>query len=149
MDVFTPEERHEVMAKIHGKDTSVEVYLRKLLWRMGLRYRKNAKGLPGHPDIYLPKYHVAIFVHGCFWHQHQGCKTARMPKSNEEFWAGKFRRNKERDERVASQLLGLGIRTLVVWECTVRHMMKDEVFRDDTLAAILLFFMDGGPYQEL
>ena len=85
-DIKSPEERSRNMAAIRSKDTKPEVYLRKLLFAQGYRYRKNYKKIPGHPDIYLPKYRTAIFVHGCFWHRHQGCKYAYMPYSNIEFW---------------------------------------------------------------
>lgn len=80
-DIKSPEERSRNMAAIRSKDTKPEVYLRKLLFAQGYRYRKNYKKIPGHPDIYLPKYRTAIFVHGCFWHRHQGCKYAYMPKA--------------------------------------------------------------------
>ena len=90
-DIKSPIERSRNMAAIHGQNTKPEMYLRKLLFAHGFRYRKNYKELPGHPDIYLPKYRTAIFVHGCFWHRHKGCKHAYMPKSNVEFWEKSFR----------------------------------------------------------
>ena len=89
-DIKSPEERSRNMRAIRSKDTKPEVYLRKLLFAQGLRYRKNVSQIPGHPDMYLAKYRTGIFVHGRFWHRHEGCKYAYMPKSRTEFWQKKF-----------------------------------------------------------
>ena len=97
MDILTPEKRKENMQAIHSKDTKPEIYLRKLLFSLGYRYRSYAKNIPGHPDIYLRKYNTAIFINGCFWHRHKNCKFAYMPKSNIDFWKRKFCDNVERD----------------------------------------------------
>ena len=94
MDIKSPEERSKNMAAIHSKNTKPEIYFRKLLFARGYRYSLNSKNIPGHPDVYLRKYNTAIFVHGCFWHRHNGCKYAYMPKSREDFWAEKFETNK-------------------------------------------------------
>ena len=86
MDIKSAEDRSRNMAAIRSKDTKPEIFFRKLLFANGFRYRKNVNYVPGHPDLYLAKYHTAIFVHGCFWHRHKGCKYAYMPKSRQEFW---------------------------------------------------------------
>lgn len=125
-DIKSPEARSRNMAAIHGKDTKPEIYLRKLLFAHGYRYRKNYSKIPGHPDMYLPKYHTAIFVNGCFWHRHKGCKYAYMPKSNVEFWERKFQQNKERDSRVQKNLAERKIKCLIVWECTIKLAMKSD-----------------------
>ena len=90
MDIKSPEERSKNMAAIHSKNTKPEIYLRKLMFARGYRYSVNSKSVPGHPDIYMKKYNTAIFVHGCFWHRHEGCKYAYVPKSRIEFWQKKF-----------------------------------------------------------
>ena len=112
------------MASIRSKDTKPEVYLRKLLYHNGFRYRKNYSGVFGHPDIYLPKYKVAIFVHGCYWHRHSGCQYAYMPKSRVDFWQKKFDDNVRRDQLVQETLEHQGIRYIVVWECTINEIQK-------------------------
>ena len=107
------------MAGIGQKDTKPELQLRRALHRLGLRYRLGGAGLPGRPDILFPKHRVALFVHGCFWHRHEGCRVAAMPKSNVGFWTEKFARNVARDAKVANDLEGLGWRVLIAWECEV------------------------------
>ena len=127
-DIVSPERRSRNMSAIHSKDTKPEIYLRKLLFSEGYRYRIAEKSIPGHPDIFLRKYNTAIFVHGCFWHRHQGCKYAYTPKSRVEFWQKKFDDNVRRDTVVRNELQANRIKSLVVWECTIKQMMK----RDDT-----------------
>ncbi|MGC3938747.1 very short patch repair endonuclease [Roseobacter sp. EG26] len=105
------------MSRIRGKDTKPEILLRSLLHREGFRFRLHAPGLPGRPDIILPKYRTAIFVHGCFWHRHEGCSNATMPKTRTDFWTEKFRRTVERDQVKQSELESLGWQVLTVWEC--------------------------------
>ena len=97
-DKLTPEKRSWNMSQIKGKDTKIEVEVRKYLFSKGYRFRKNDKRYPGKPDIDLPKYHVAIFVHGCFWHRHEGCKDATTPKTRTEFWLEKFDKNVKNDQ---------------------------------------------------
>ena len=97
-DKLTPEKRSWNMSRIKGKDTKIEVEVRKYLFSKGYRFRKNDKRYPGKPDIVLPKYHVAIFVHGCFWHRHEGCKDATTPKTRTEFWLEKFDKNVKNDQ---------------------------------------------------
>ena len=115
-DIKSPEERSRNMAKIRSRDTKPEDYVRKLLFGQGYRYRKNVSGIPGHPDAWLPKYNTALFVHGCFWHRHAGCRYAYTPKSRVDFWTDKFRKNTARDAAVREQLAAGGIRVLVIWE---------------------------------
>ena len=125
-DIKSPEARSRNMSKIRGKDTIPEVWLRKKIFNLGFRYRKNVKNLPGHPDLWLAKYHTTIFVHGCFWHRHTGCKYSYMPQSHVNFWSQKFEANVKRDIRVSHDLLNKGIRVLIVWECTVKKMMRSD-----------------------
>ncbi len=109
------------MRRIRSKGMSPELHVRQLLHHLGYRYRLHRKSLPGHPDIIFPKLQKAIFVHGCFWHQHSdpACKITRVPKSRLEYWAPKLARNKQRDEQSVALLLQLGWNVLVVWECQV------------------------------
>lgn len=124
-DTISPERRSRNMSSIKSKDTKPEIYLRKLLYHNGFRYRKNYSSLFGHPDIYLPKYKVAIFVHGCYWHRHEGCQYAYMPKSRVDFWQKKFDDNVRRDKLVKETLESQEIHCLVVWECTIKRMQKN------------------------
>ena len=125
-DTISSEKRSKNMSAIRSKDTKPEIYLRKLLYHQGFRYRKNYSGVFGHPDIYLSKYKIAIFVHGCYWHRHNGCPYAYTPKSRVEFWQKKFNNNVRRDQVVQETLESQGIRYLVVWECTIQKMQKDK-----------------------
>ncbi|WP_271893347.1 very short patch repair endonuclease [Candidatus Phyllobacterium onerii] len=119
VDTLTPAQRSERMSRIRSRDTKPEIALRQALHRLGFRFRVRDTKLPGKPDVVLTKYKTAIFVHGCFWHRHPGCKVATTPKSNTEFWTDKFSRNVARDERVTSQLEELGWCVIVAWECEV------------------------------
>ena len=119
-DVLTPEQRSYNMSQIKNKDTKPEEIVRKYLFSKGLRYRKNDKRYPGHPDIVLPKYKTVVFVHGCFWHMHDNCKYARLPKTNAEYWKNKLLKNKERDSIEQQELRSMGWNVLVVWECELR-----------------------------
>ena len=138
-DTKTPEERSANMAAIRSTETKPEVFMRKLLFAKGYRYRKNVKYLPGHPDIYLGKYKTAIFVHGCFWHHHEGCKYAYVPKSRMDYWIQKFERNRKRDREVQEELKKTGIRCLVVWECTINKMKRNGETREMVLQKIQRF----------
>ncbi len=133
-----PMTRSENMARVKSKNTKPEIFLRKLLWHRGFRYRVNYKNLPGSPDIYILKYKVAIFVNGCFWHMHENCKYSSIPKSNHDFWKNKLERNVERDKKNYAQLKNMGIKVIVVWGCEIKQMMKDESTVEDLLNAILL-----------
>ena len=117
---MSPSERSERMSRIRSSNTAPEVALRRAMHAIGFRFRLHSKGLPGKPDIVLPRHKTVIFVHGCFWHRHSGCKIATTPKTNTEFWVEKFDRNVVRDARTREQLEGLGWRVIVVWECELR-----------------------------
>lgn len=149
MDIKTPEERSKNMAAIRSKNTKPEIYFRKLLFARGYRYSLNSKNIPGHPDIYLRKYNTAIFVHGCFWHRHNECKYAYMPKSREDFWAKKFETNKKRDCVVQKELQEKGIKCLVIWECTIKQMKKDEYICEGYLRKIENFLRIETIYMEI
>jgi DNA mismatch endonuclease (patch repair protein) len=116
-----------MMSGIRGKNTKPEVDLRRGLFRLGFRYRVNEKRLPGKPDIVLPKWNAAIFVHGCFWHRHPGCKYASTPATRPEFWQNKFKGNVTRDEANLSSLQDAGWRTAIVWECALRSHSDETV----------------------
>jgi DNA mismatch endonuclease (patch repair protein) len=120
MDSLTPERRSWNMSRIRGKNSRPEILVRSLLHRLGYRFRLNRKDIPGKPDIVLPKYRTAVYVHGCYWHRHPGCHLAYTPKSNLNFWTRKFSRNIERDAEVRIALHGTGWKQLVVWECETR-----------------------------
>jgi len=121
MYTLTPEKRSWNMSRIRNRDTKPELALRSALHRLGYRYRLSDKNLPGRPDIVLPKYKAAVFVHGCFWHRHKGCKYAYNPKSKVEFWQNKFEENVARDERNISDIRSNGWIPVVVWECQIKH----------------------------
>jgi DNA mismatch endonuclease (patch repair protein) len=110
------------MALVKGKNTKPELLVRALLHRLGYRFRIHRKDLPGRPDIVLPKYKTVLFVHGCFWHQHRGCKKATLPTQNAEFWADKLSKNALRDSKIERQLNDLGWRTIVLWTCELKDI---------------------------
>jgi DNA mismatch endonuclease, patch repair protein len=120
IDVVDKKTRSRMMAGIRGKDTEPELGLRRALHRLGLRYRLHATGLPGRPDIVLPKHRAAIQVHGCFWHRHQHCAFCSTPASNTQFWKSKFEETVKRDERNLEALRKLGWKVAVIWECSVK-----------------------------
>ncbi|MGE4489356.1 MAG: very short patch repair endonuclease [Kiritimatiellales bacterium] len=126
-DHLTPRERSELMSRIHGKNTKPEIFVRSMLHRKGYRFSLHRKDLPGKPDIVLRKYRSVIFVHGCFWHRHKGCKNATEPKTNIEFWQKKFERNVFNDQKHARELRRLGWHVITVWECQLKK--PDRVFR--------------------
>lgn len=125
-----PLTRSQNMARIKSKNTKPEIYIRKLLYKAGYRYRVNHKELPGTPDIYISKYRTAIFVNGCFWHHHKGCKIATTPKTNSEFWKQKFKRNSERDVRIYEELFNMRVSVIIIWECEIREIQKNEEYRN-------------------
>ncbi len=120
-DSLTKEKRSWNMSRIRGKDTKIEVKVRKYLFSKGFRYRKNVTTLPGKPDIVLPKYKTAIFFHGCYWHRHPGCKYAYMPKTNVEFWEKKFSENIANDEKNRLKLETSGWTVITLWECDIKR----------------------------
>ncbi len=117
---MTPEQRSRCMAAVKGKDTKPEMIVRKYLFSRGLRFRVQVRKLPGTPDIVLPKYKTVIFVNGCFWHGHKGCKYFRLPKSNVDFWQTKITRNIERDAETEAELMHLGWKVIRIWECEIK-----------------------------
>jgi DNA mismatch endonuclease (patch repair protein) len=121
IDVVDKKTRSRMMAGIRGKDTLPEITVRKFLHSKGFRYRLHVKILPGKPDLVFPKYHLALFIHGCFWHRHKGCRYATTPASNPEFWQKKFDDNVRRDKEVLRQLKRAGWRVLVIWECEINE----------------------------
>lgn len=121
VDVMTAEKRSALMSRIRGKDTAPELILRQLLWQKGLRYRLHDRKLPGRPDLVFAGRKVAVFVHGCFWHRHEGCPYFRLPKTRTEFWDAKLQRNSERDLAAIRAIIDLGWRAGVVWECSIRR----------------------------
>lgn len=124
MDRITPEQRSYTMSRIRSKDTKPEMLVRHHLHALGFRYRLHSSKLPGHPDLVLPKWHTVIFVNGCFWHRHEGCKIATVPKSNVEFWEKKFQRNVERDKREHAALEADGWHVIVLWECEIKNKLS-------------------------
>lgn len=148
-DIKSPEERSRNMRAIHSRDTKPELYLRKLLFAEGLRYRKNVQKLPGCPDMYFPRYHTAVFVHGCFWHRHEGCRYAYIPKSRVEFWQKKFEANVRRDAVVREELATMKIRQLIIWECTIRRMMRDRDVEKSVIENITLFLQGSSGFEEM
>ncbi|HMM54222.1 MAG TPA: DNA mismatch endonuclease Vsr [Candidatus Desulfobacillus sp.] len=123
-DVVAPEVRSRMMAAIRGADTRPEMLVRRFLHRHGLRYRLHAEELPGKPDLVFPRHGAVVFVHGCYWHRHQGCKYATMPSSNVKFWKTKFRENVIRDRKAMVNLLNAGWRVFVIWECGLKEALS-------------------------
>jgi DNA mismatch endonuclease (patch repair protein) len=119
-DNVTKEKRSEIMSKIRGQDTKIEVLVRKRLFAHGFRYRKNDRRYPGIPDIVLPKFNTVIYVNGCFWHGHDSCKISHIPKSNTEFWDMKIKRNIENDKKNYAALRDLGWNVIIIWEFELR-----------------------------
>ena len=125
MDTLSRQQRHDNMAAVKGRDTKPEMIVRKYLWRCGFRYRVNSPRLPGHPDIVLRKYRTCIFVNGCFWHGHEGCRYYVVPKTHTDFWIKKVARNKERDRREQQQLAHMGWHCITVWECELKKNKRE------------------------
>ena len=124
VDQISTERRSALMSRIKGKNTGPEVRTRKVAHSLGLRFRLHCTNLPGVPDLVLPKWKLAIFVHGCFWHQHRNCRRASKPKSHTEYWERKLTRNITRDTQVLLALQTLGWRTLVIWECETNNLLE-------------------------
>lgn len=117
VDRLSPSARSDNMRKIRSRDTAPELRVRRLLHRAGYRFRLQRRDLPGTPDLYLPRYKLAIFVHGCFWHGHPDCRRARLPATRPEFWAAKIERNKQRDTTALQALDAANIHTMTLWAC--------------------------------
>lgn len=141
-DHLTIEQRHKNMAAIRSKDTKPEMVVRKYLWSRGFRYRVNNPRLPGHPDIVLRKYHTCIFVNGCFWHGHEGCKYFRVPKTNTEFWERKISRNRERDREEQKQLARMGWHCITVWECELKGERREKTLESLEYTLNHIFIQD-------
>ena len=154
-DRLTPQQRHYVMSRIHGKGTKPELLVRQWLWRHGYRYRLNVKSVPGKPDIVMRRYRTAIFVNGCFWHGHfvefsveglefreDGSRCCKIPETNREFWVNKIRRNQERDQQNYQVLHDNGWQVIVVWECQLvpkmieQTMLQVELLLNDNFLAL-------------
>ncbi len=130
-DSITSTQRHANMAAIGSRNTKPEWVVRRWLWGQGFRYRLNYRRLPGHPDLVLRKYRTCIFVNGCFWHGHEGCRYYTIPKTNTEFWVNKVKRNKERDLKVQHELAAMGWHSIIIWECELKPIK-----REDTLESL-------------
>ena len=128
MDVHDSKTRSYNMSRIKGKNTKPEETVRKYLFSKGFRYRKNDKRLPGKPDIVLPKYKTIIFVNGCFWHKHEGCRYFAWPQNNAEFWKVKIESNVVRDKKQYEELQDAGWRVIIVWECELKKKRKSDTF---------------------
>lgn len=124
MDVHSPQTRSFNMSRIRGTNTKPEEQVRKILFSRGFRYRKNDKRFPGKPDVVLPKYKTCIFVNGCFWHKHEGCKYFVWPQNNSEFWRKKIESNVQRDQNNYEELRKQGWKVIVIWECELK---KDKI----------------------
>ena len=129
MDVHEPEVRSYNMSQIKGKNTKPEILVRKFLFSKGFRFRLHAKNLPGKPDIVLPKYKTVIFVHGCFWHGHEGCKYFKVPKTRTEWWLNKIEGNRRNDGVQRQRLTVLGFSQVVIWECELRPRNQKKAFK--------------------
>ncbi len=135
-DILTPQARHAHMARIRTKGTQPEVRVRRWLYSRGARYRLNATALPGSPDIVFIGARTAVFVHGCFWHRHAGCRFAYTPKTRSDFWLAKFDANRDRDDRVERELRDMGWRVIVVWGCGLTDEALEVTFAGANLIPI-------------
>jgi len=128
-DTVSKQRRSEIMRNVKGKHTKPEIIVRKYLHAQGLRFRIHDKKLPGNPDIKLTKYQTVVFINGCFWHGHTSCKIYVMPKTNVDFWAGKIQKNMSRDQIIINKLSELGWKVIVVWECSLKKMKREETLK--------------------
>lgn len=150
MDKLTKEQRHRCMAAIRGKDTKPELLVRKFLFSRGFRYRLNHPRLPGHPDIVLRKYRTVIFVNGCFWHGHDGCRYFVLPRTNVDFWQKKIERNKARDKREQQQLAAMGWHCITVWECQLKPAVRQQTLESLAFTLCQIYLKDRSvrPYRQ-
>lgn len=144
-DTLTIEQRRKNMAAIRAKDTKPEIIVRKFLWGRGFRYKLNHKRLPGKPDVVLRKYRTCIFVNGCFWHGHEGCRFFVMPKSRTDFWQAKIARNKERDIDVQKKLASMGWHSITIWECELKPGKRDATLESLAFTLNHIFLEDHKP----
>lgn len=129
MDIFDKKKRSQVMANVRGKDTKPELAVRHFLHSRGLRYRLHQPNLPGRPDLVLPSRRIVIFVHGCFWHQHPGCRKAQLPTTQPDFWRKKLEANTVRDIQALHLLSEAGWKPIVIWECEIRPDELERLYR--------------------
>lgn len=141
-DFHTSPQRHDNMAAIHSKDTKPEMVVRRWLWGHGYRYRLNHPRLPGKPDIVMRKYRTCIFVNGCFWHGHEGCRYYTIPKTNTEFWVNKVKRNKERDLNVQHELATMGWHSITIWECELKTKVREKTLESLAFTLNKIFLQD-------
>lgn len=151
MDKLSKEQRHRCMSAIKGRDTKPELLVRKFLFSRGFRYRLNHPQLPGHPDIVLLKYRTVIFVNGCFWHGHKGCRFFVPPKTNAEFWRNKIERNRNRDKEERQKLASMGWHCITVWECQLKPKVRQHTLNslEYTLCHIFLEDRRTKPYETI
>lgn len=142
MDSQTPQQRHNNMAAIHGKDTKPEMIVRKYLWRHGFRYRLNHARLPGRPDVVLRMYRTCIFVNGCFWHGHENCRYYTVPKTRTEFWVNKVKRNQERDLEVQHKLARMGWHCITIWECELKPARREATLQSLVYTLSKIYLQD-------
>ena len=133
MDRISGEHRSWNMSRIKSSNTKPEIIVRSLLHNMGYRFRLHRKDLPGKPDIVLPMYKSVIFVHGCFWHRHKGCKNTTTPKTKKVFWREKFKANVNRDRKAQEELKSMGWKILIIWECELSDLDKVKRFLKESL----------------
>ena len=129
-DVLSKEQRKRCMSHVRGKDTKPEVMVRQFLFAQGFRYRLYRKDLPGKPDIVLPKYRTVIFINGCFWHGHSGCKYATIPEANHDFWLAKISGNIERDKCNHAKLFELGWKVIEIWQCELKPKFREQTLNN-------------------
>ncbi len=127
MDKLTKEDRSWNMSRIRAKNTKPEMLVRRLLHRAGFRFRIHNRKLPGNPDIVLPRFRTVIFVHGCYWHRHPGCREATIPRTNQDYWLPKFERTVQRDREAQQELLAHGWKVILLWECEIERANSDEM----------------------
>lgn len=139
VDVLTQAQRKLNMSRIRGKDTKPEMLIRRGLHARGLRYRLHDRSLPGRPDLVFPKYHTAVFIHGCFWHAH-GCALSKLPATRQDFWRAKLAANAERDRKAVDALRVAGWRILVIWECALRGGAR---YKDSVVLERAANFIEG------
>lgn len=144
MDKLTKEHRSWNMSRIQGKNTGPEIAMRSMLHKNGFRFRLQEKNLPGKPDIVLPKFKTAIFVHGCFWHRHENCKYCYTPKSRNEFWSSKFQRTVQRDAEQLQAISETGWLPLVVWECEIKDNPAKTLKKVQSILKKRLLKINGG-----
>ncbi len=147
MDKMTKEQRSRCMASIHSKDTKPELLVRRYLFARGYRYRLNHPGLPGHPDIVMSKFRTVIFVNGCFWHGHEGCRFFVMPKSRTDYWQTKIERNRLRDKEEQRKLAAMGWHCITVWECQLKPKVREETLQSLEYTLNHIFLEDRKPMR--